>query len=64
MRIKDVRFVNRDFALFISIYFIIVIIDKIRNLHDLTRLHKSKNFGGLSEVVGHTRHSNFTCSNF
>ena len=26
---------------------------------DLTRSHKSKNFGGLSMVVGHTRHSNF-----
>jgi hypothetical protein len=28
-------------------------------LYDLTRLHNSKNFGGLSEVVGNTRHSNF-----
>jgi hypothetical protein len=31
MRIKDVCFVNCDFALFISIYFIIVIIDMIRD---------------------------------
>jgi hypothetical protein len=31
MRIKDVCFVNCDFVLFISIYFIIVIIDMIRD---------------------------------
>jgi hypothetical protein len=31
MRIKDVCFVNCDFALFISIYFIIVIINMIRD---------------------------------
>jgi hypothetical protein len=31
MRIKDVCFVNCDFALFIPIYFIIVIIDMIRD---------------------------------
>jgi hypothetical protein len=61
MRIKDVCFVNCDSTLFISIYFIIVIINMIRDnqLYDLTRLHNSKNFGGLSEVVGNTRHSNF-----
>ena len=54
MGIKDVCFVNCEFALFISIYFIIVIINMIRinpNLYDLTRLHKSKNFEGFSEVV-------------
>ena len=36
MGIKDVFFVNCDFALFISIYFIIVIMDIIRdnNLYD------------------------------
>ena len=36
MGIKDVCFVNCDFALFISIYFIIVIMDIIRdnNLYD------------------------------
>ena len=33
MRIKDVCFVNCDFALFISIYFIIVIINMIP-VHD------------------------------
>ena len=57
MRIKDVCFVNCDFALFISIYFIIVIIHMIRD-NDLTRLHKSKNFGGLSEVVVRACHLN------
>jgi hypothetical protein len=59
MRIKDVCFVNCDFALFISIYFIIVLIDMIIDLYDLTRLHKNKNFGGFSDVIGRTRHSNF-----
>ena len=58
--LKDVCFVNSDFALFnISINFIIVRIDMIHNnqfIH-LTRLHKSKNFGVLSKVVGHSRHS-------
>ena len=34
MRIKDVCFVNCDFALFISIYFIIVIINMIIELGD------------------------------
>jgi hypothetical protein len=61
MRIKDVSFVNCDLALFIAVYFITIIINMIRDnqfIYDLTRLNKSKNFGGISEVVVHARHSN------
>ena len=59
--IKDVSFVNCDFALFIAIYFITIIINMIRDnqfIYDLTRSHKSKNFGGISELVVHARYSN------
>jgi hypothetical protein len=54
MRIKDVCFVNCDFALFISIHIIIVIINMIRDNQiymislDCTRVKRPKNFGGLS----------------
>jgi peptidoglycan hydrolase CwlO-like protein len=50
MRIKDVRFLNCDFALFISIYFIIVIINMIRDNQiymisfDYTRVKTSEAF--------------------
>jgi hypothetical protein len=49
MRLKDVCFVNCDFALFISIYFIIVIINMIRDnqfiwSHSIAQEYK--NFGG------------------
>jgi hypothetical protein len=50
MRIKDVCFVNCDFALFISIYFIIVIINIIRDNQiymislDCTRVKTSEAF--------------------
>jgi hypothetical protein len=39
MGIKDVCFVNFDFALFISIYFIIVIMDVIRDYNLYDRSH-------------------------
>jgi hypothetical protein len=50
MRIKDVCFANCDFALFISIYFIIVIINMIRDNQtymislDCTRVKTSEAF--------------------
>jgi hypothetical protein len=57
----SVSWTVHDFALFISIYFIVVIIEIIRdnNLYDRPHsiVYKSKNFGGLLEVVGRTRHS-------
>jgi hypothetical protein len=49
MRIKDVCFVNCDFALFFSIYFIIVIINMIRDNQFISShsiAQEYKNFGG------------------
>ena len=58
MGIKDVCFVNCDFALFISIYFIIVIIDIIRDNNlsgsislDCTRVEISEAFRRSSDVL-------------
>jgi hypothetical protein len=56
MRIKDVCFVNCDFALFISIYFIIVIINMIRDNQiymislDCTRIKTSEAFREVSDA--------------
>jgi hypothetical protein len=58
MRIKDVCFVNCDFAMFISIYFIIVIIDMIRDNQliymislDCTRVKTSEAFRRSSDIL-------------
>ena len=43
MRIKDVCFMNCDFTLFISIYFIIVIINMIRDNQFILEIHACNN---------------------
>ena len=63
MRIKDVCFVNCDFALFISIYFIIVIINVIRDNQiymislDCTRVKTSEAFREVRHAEDKVRHA-------